>query len=324
MRERAYNWWGQAPIKVASGLGWVAGVASAFRPDWTQNLLGSDVSAETVQSVGTLLLAGASIYFAVLWMLKPSGRGHTPGGGTVINVSGDFHSYQELPEKMKIDQVEAPPSRATIEIDNATHEHSATSPTITGSLDAEIGDVTLRATGITGLSGLYVGNVVVAAGLLRSDRRLEIAIVGFNGSGEVISIAEISGRIRASTGNIRDAVKLPQLLVKGPLNAEPGVEFVFQLRQEVSEEQSEEYLNALDEGQTIALDLRELNIAMRSVANPNKAARLPLWDGVHLRRRDDVVSNRTHILSPPLLVNENKFFSPTVTQSPPRNDDEQA
>lgn len=154
----------------------------------------------------------------------------------------------------------------------------------------------LDAVGITGLSGLYVGNIIVAAGALEIGCRLEFAIVGYNGSSHVIRVSEVSGRIRAGTGNLRDYVNLPTPLFQGVLNAQPGTEFVLQMRQDVTSEQAREYLEALDKKNGIGLDLREFNITVSSVENPEKTARLPLWDGVNLRRRDDIVSNRNTIL----------------------------
>jgi hypothetical protein len=224
--------------------------------------------------------------------------------------------FADLPELLGQILQARPPSRphAAVQPDDAVHSHTA------GTLDVMVGDVSLSATGIVRLSGLYIGYIVVAAGSLKTKQCLEFAIVGYNGAAETIQISEITGRIRAGTGNLRDNVKLPPPLFQGLLNTGPGEEFVLQMRQDVSAEQAEEYLVALGDSKTVNLDLRELNIIVSSVSDSEKRMRLPLWDGVNLRRRDDVVSNRTNILSPPLIINESKFYPPTVTQTPNASD----
>lgn len=158
-------------------------------------------------------------------------------------------------------------------------------------------DITGTATAITSLRGLYVGYIIASASGLADDRRLDFAIVGYNGSTETIRIADITGRIRAGVGNLRDYVKLGTPLFQGVLNAAPSTEFVLQMRQDVTGEQAQEYLNALEQRKHVGLDLRELDIVVASTVNPEKTVRLPLWDGINLSRRDDIVSTRNTILS---------------------------
>ena len=158
-------------------------------------------------------------------------------------------------------------------------------------------DITGTATAITSLRGLYVGYIIASASGLADDRRLDFAIVGYNGSTEPIRIADITGRIRAGVGNLRDYVKLGTPLFQGVLNAAPSTEFVLQMRQDVTGEQAQEYLNALEQRKHVGLDLRELDIVVASTVNPEKTVRLPLWDGINLSRRDDIVSTRNTILS---------------------------
>lgn len=209
-----------------------------------------------------------------------------------VKVGGDthiHHHYSTLQERLA-EAVE--PRSIHIQPDSAVHAH------ITGAVAASEGAPdTLDSTGVLGLSGLYIGYVFAAAGHLKAKHYLEFAIVGYNGAEVAIQITEVAGRIRAGTGNLRDYVKLSTPLFQGVLNAEPGKEFVFQMRQDVSVEQADEYLAALEDSKSVGLDLRELNIIVSSVANPQKRARLPLWDGVNLRRRDDIVSNRNMIVS---------------------------
>lgn len=176
--------------------------------------------------------------------------------------------------------------------------HDATGDLIgAGAIVTGAFEMTGTATGIVGLHGIYVGNIITSASGLADDRRLDFAIVGYNGSPETIRVADVTGRIRAGVGNMRDYVKLETPLFQGVLNAAPFTEFVLQMRQDVSTEQAQQYLEALEQKEHVGLDLRELNIVVASIVDPEKTLRLPLWDGVNLRRRDDIVSSRNSILS---------------------------
>ena len=282
-RDAAYGWWGKIPVQIISGVGWLVGFASAVRPNDLKKAAGSAVTAEMVQQIGIWLLAAASVYFFVLWVLKPS-LGPTSAGMT-LHI---HNNYPTLPELLAQSGVVPQPPMVEPNLQSL--------PPISGKLEVTEENDTFNAEGTTGLNGLYIGYIIVAAGELENARRLDFAIVGYNGSTDTIRVADVVGRIRAGTGNLRDHVKLPTPLFQGVLNGEPGKEFVLQMRQDVSGEQAEEYLVALGEEKSVSLDLRELNIIVSSVSNHEKRARLPLWDGVNLRRRDDIVSNRNTIM----------------------------
>lgn len=294
MRERVYSLWGQAPFKILSALGWGIGLISAGWPNLLQEWVASDMSAELIRSTGFWFLAGSTVYFAVLWILKPT----SPGRGSV-NFSGGVHHhhYQTLPEKLA-QAIEPHPNSVPIAPDHAVHAHSAT----------QLEPVSLQASGITGLHGLYVGNIIVAAAALESEHRLDLAIVGYNGSGVTIVISDIAGWIKAGNGNIRDMVKLPRSITQGIFRSEPGTEFVLALRQEVSPEQARQYLDAFAGGRHVGMDLREFDIIVASAAQPEKTMRLPLWDGVNLRRRDDIVSSRSTIAAVGVAIGSSNAF----------------
>ena len=213
-----------------------------------------------------------------------SGAKDAEGSGDTYN----YHYYQTLPEKL---QTVTKASAALIQPDDSVHAHTS------GAVATGVLDITGTATAITSLHGLYVGYIIASASGLRVDRRLDFAIVGYNGSAETIRIADITGRIRVGVGNLRDYVKLGTPLFQGVLNAAPFTEFVLQLRQDVTTEQAQEYLEALEQKKHVGLDLRELNIVVSSTVNPEKSVRLPVWDGINLSRRDDIVSTRNTILS---------------------------
>lgn len=260
-------------------------------------------------NIALLLLLLALLVAGYLWLFLKS-RPETPP-------SPNYADLAELLAQrlMPLPPISATvPQRAFVQPDNATHGHTVTSPAVTGQMLAvEEGD-SASITGVLGLSGLYVGYIIAAAGHLEAKHYLEFAIVGFNGAADTIQICEIEGRIRVGTGNLRDHVKLPAPLFQGALNAEPGKEFVLQMRQDVSAEQAGEYLVALGEAKSVSLDLRELNIIVSSVSNHEKRARLPLWDGVNLRRRDDVVSVRNTIMSVGAAVETNVSLGMVVAR----------
>ncbi len=226
-------------------------------------------------AISTVLMVAA--YAAAIII---TGRKGAEGDQKEVHI---HHHYATLQEML--------PQSAIVIPDNSSHRH------IAGSLNLTEEDDSLSASVLTSLQGIYVGYVIVSAGRLEGDRRLDFAIVGYNGSGDTIRVANVEGRIRAGTGNLRDYCKLETPLFQGVLNAEHGKEFVLQMRQDVGAEQAEEFLVALGQMETLGLDLRGLDILIASVSNPEKCARLPLWDGVNLRRRDDVVSNRNTIHS---------------------------
>ena len=176
-------------------------------------------------------------------------------------------------------------------------------PPVSGELNAvEQGD-TVSATGTvnatlasTGLHGLYVGNVIASAGSLQDGHRLDLAIIGFNGSGESIIIEGVAGHIKAGIGNIRDMAQLETPATRGLARVEPGGEFVLVLIQSLTAAQAGEFLAALDRHKHTQLDLRSLHITVASVSDVSRSTRLPLWDAIALRRRDDIVSNRVTIM----------------------------
>lgn len=189
------------------------------------------------------------------------------------------------------------PGAKPVQPDNAMHAHVTATSTITGRLDAvEQDSDTANFTGTTGMVGLYVGNIIVAAGSL-NEGRLDIAIRGFNGTNEAVSITEVSGHIRAGVGNKRDDTNLPLPELQGAARVDPHGEFIILLRQSMPSGVVADFLGAWSKGENASLDLRELVIRTVAIDQSEKSARLPLWDGVNLRRVDDIATNRNTILS---------------------------
>ena len=283
----------------------VGGAAIAVAAVWAEakDWIASNVAWVWAQMTNPWVASFALVFFAsyvaaIIWSGRKDGK--VGNGDTHIH-----HHYQTLPEKL-----EQIPAAQPIQIqpDSTTHEH------IVGKLNVTEESDTFNARGVTGLHGIYIGYIIAAAGALEKEHRLDFAIVGYNGSSDTIRVADVTGRIQAGIGNLRDYVKLPTPLFQGVLNAEPGKEFVLQMRQDVSLEQSQDYLTALEQKKHVGLDLRQLNIVVSSVVNPERSMRLPLWDGVNLRRADDVVSTRNTIISVGVAVETDTALALQITR----------
>lgn len=165
----------------------------------------------------------------------------------------------------------------------------------TGTVNAALDGVSLTATGTTSLHGLYVGNIIASAASLHDMHRLELAIIGFNGASEAILVSGVSGHIKVGDGNLRDMVALETPTMRSSAITAPGGEIILVLVQALTSTEAGQFLTAL-ETKRLQLDLRSLHITVASVSDISRSTRLPLWDAVALRRRDDIVSNRVTIM----------------------------
>ena len=75
-----------APSKILGAISTTTGFAAAFWPDWFANKIGTQVTADSAQQLGIMLLAIGSAYFFLLWWLKPGDVSDT--GSTFNNPSG--------------------------------------------------------------------------------------------------------------------------------------------------------------------------------------------------------------------------------------------
>lgn len=272
MRKFLHDFLKWFPAALCGGLVAVSAVWSPAR-DWIAARAVWAWSAMSDPWIAFFMVVVLAVYVAaIIW----SGDKDAKGGGDT-----HIHNYAPLSDML--------PKKPVV--------HEAAGDLVgMGAVVTGLFDITGTATAITSLHGLYVGYIIASASGLADDRRLDFAIVGYNGSTETIRIGDVTGRIRAGVGNLRDYVKLDTPLFQGVLNAAPSTEFVLQMRQDVTGEQAQNYLNALEQNKHVGLDLRELNIVVSSTVNPEKSIRLPLWDGINLSRRDDIVSARNTIL----------------------------
>ena len=103
----------------------------------------------------------------------------------------------------------------------------------------------------------------------------------------------MGGQIHGGVGSVNNIV-LPSITwneqhTHQPI--EPNREFMLVLRQGLLPETTEKFLKAL-EAEYVSFDLRYFNVQMAAADNANMTARLPLWDGISIRRRDDVFTGR--------------------------------
>lgn len=151
---------------------------------------------------------------------------------------------------------------------------------------------------VRAISPLSVGQIIISAAQL-ADGSLEIAVRVFNGSQETITLASVHGSISAAINNaVGTPLPTPTLRAEHVVApVQPGKEFMIVLDQPLPGPLAQTYLDALNAGDYIALDLRELRVMMRAEDDANLTAPLPLWDGASMRRRDDVFTNRITMAS---------------------------
>ena len=136
---------------------------------------------------------------------------------------------------------------------------------------------------------VYVGQILVGIGQLEEKRSVEISIRGFNGSGHSIFVQRTEGKIiveqmgqssKAAIGEL----PLPWLSDKvKQQNINHGEEFSLLLEQRVTDDVAS-LIRAVDEKNSLGLNLDELNIFIGSHRNTENLERLPLWNGVRLSR----------------------------------------
>jgi hypothetical protein len=234
--------------------------------------------------VGGGILGVALIFFTVATTLYFGGRGGESSPG--INMHHPtFNFYENLVQEAVEEQPEAPLNKFF-------------PPTVTQS-GGVLADDTLQATGVLFPLGLYVGMIIVSASRLAKENTLELAIRAFNGTGEKLRVAFVEGAIKAGRGNLNELLHLPPPVWRTEFTTqpiEPYAEFMVVLDQQLSPATTADYLEGVEQG-AVSLDLRELNIVMEIADNPANRARLPLWHGVRIWRRDDIFTGRNTIMS---------------------------
>ena len=196
-------------------------------------------------------------------------------------------------------------------------------PTVTQGPPPQPGGDTAQFTGVLFPLGLYVGTIIVSASRLTDkENSLEIAIRAFNGTGKALRVVFVEGVIKGTIANLRDSVELPQPVWKTEHTAqpiEPNTEFIVVLDQRVSPNLAAVYLETIEDS-FVSLDLRSLIIKVEVVDNPANRARLPLWDGLTLRRRNDVFTGRIVMMSGSASIGFTSKANLSVDKAKPNED----
>jgi len=206
----------------------------------------------------------------------------------------EYLALAELLAHQRLAERPAPASapHVALNVHSASHAHTASE------LNAVEADDTPKATGSVALHGLYVGWMIASAGTLQSKGYLEIAIRAFNGTGGPVRIRGVKGHIKGEGDNFHNQPQLPVPAMITEHSPDPipnATEFLIILNQHLGPEVAKEFLNAFETG--VQIDLRDLNIEIESSEDPTRIARLPVWDGLALKRRDDVFTGRIMMMS---------------------------
>jgi hypothetical protein len=132
----------------------------------------------------------------------------------------------------------------------------------------------------------------VAANARLNDLLIHINVDFFNGNGEGIYLKGINGHIAVRSKDHHGAqLKLlgnlitPSFSETRRTHIPAGEPFSFILTQTVPKKFAEALLNWNDDTEYV-LDFEALNIVVQSTDDPDRTARLPLWDAGALKRRN--------------------------------------
>jgi hypothetical protein len=145
-------------------------------------------------------------------------------------------------------------------------------------------------------TGVYVGLISVSIDKLSADLFMEITILGYNGTGKLVSIDGIDGNI------LYGETKLPTPIIVGDkFNIKTiygATEFVIAIEQRVPRDIADHILQALAQKTTERFMLSSLNIRA-SFPPASDTTRLSLWDGITLDQSGRIpLVGRIILLSP--------------------------
>lgn len=321
MRVTIYRTLLRLPFRLAGGAIGFGGIAASVWPEKVEHAIGG--SEMTIQNVGIALLIVALVYVVLLAILKPGPSSGRPGSvmvtgpNAVINnyyanpvreaaeatireevISRDGHARRDALPSVVVTPPEAPASgSALLQVQDATSETRA-DHVVLQSVDIATGPPEIDSPVLRTISNLYTGQVIVSAARLADQNVLELGLRAFNGGNETLRVLKLGGYISAGIDNAAGS-RLPEpRLPTPPVEPIPsGAEFYVVIDQPVSAETASEWLRALEENSYVTLDLRELSIVVGADDDPPLRARLPLWHGASIRRRDDIFTNRIFMAS---------------------------
>jgi hypothetical protein len=136
---------------------------------------------------------------------------------------------------------------------------------------------------------LYVSDIRFTFGELENDRHSELTIRVFNGTGHVVEVSNLSGRIKFNAPNSTDPSRMgelptPALRPDTARTVAQSNEWFLILTQRVPAAEADKMLAMLKSDIPIHFDLSGLKIDIFAQDNRNNIEKLPLWHGVSYSR----------------------------------------
>ncbi|TWB86823.1 hypothetical protein FBZ93_1264 [Bradyrhizobium macuxiense] len=137
--------------------------------------------------------------------------------------------------------------------------------------------------------GLYVGEIRVMLDDLGKNRRCELTIRVFNGTGGAVEFEKLAGNIKFDAPNNTDperrgTLPTPTLRHDVAKVVYPLQEWLFILEQHVPASEADSLVAMLQADIPIHFDLTGLAMYVFAQGKPDEVERLSLWDGISCRR----------------------------------------
>ncbi len=137
-------------------------------------------------------------------------------------------------------------------------------------------------------TGLYVSDIRFTVDDLEKNRRAELTMRVFNGTGLAVEFSSLFGRITFKAPNSADpqhAGELPTPALRHDVAkvVYPLQEWLFILEQRVPAQEADKMVAMIAADVAIHFDLTGLDISVFPMGEPKQAERLPLWSGVSCR-----------------------------------------
>jgi hypothetical protein len=155
--------------------------------------------------------------------------------------------------------------------------------------DAMLGSPTLTQLPPALATGLYVSDIRFNVDDLEKNRRGELTMRVFNGTGRTVEFSSLSGRMTFTAPNSADpqrkgTLPSPALRYDVAKVADPFQEWLLILEQHVPSQEADKLIAMLQDDVPIHFGLENLNISVFAQNDPKKVERLPLWYGVAIHR----------------------------------------
>jgi hypothetical protein len=148
-------------------------------------------------------------------------------------------------------------------------------------------------------NALYVGSIQALTASLAKEFVIEVQIQAFNGTRSSIAVTALQGFITggscpAEGGSVVEIGKLPVPRIKEEIwsvaSIRPQAEFyIMLLEQRVPSAIAERMSKVIDAGDSVQLGLNDLNIFVSPTDNSAPKVRLPLWNGISIRKIPDFI-----------------------------------